>query len=66
MKKEDPVGVSESPLTQATARKIMNDLAEHHTSRIRWSRHLRVPLLIGCSLCGLSLQLQGRSNMVKG
>ncbi|ALS97166.1 DUF4258 domain-containing protein [Lacimicrobium alkaliphilum] len=36
-----PQGVDEFPLTEGTARKIINDLAENHTHRIRWSRHVK-------------------------
>ena len=31
---EKPEGVYEFPLTEGTARRIMNDLAENHTNRI--------------------------------
>jgi len=41
MSNKNPTGISESPLTEISARKIINDLAENHTSRIRWSRHVK-------------------------
>lgn len=36
-----PEGIYEFPLTEVTARKIINDLANNHTSRIRWSKHVK-------------------------
>lgn len=36
-----PKGVKEFPLSAETARKIMSDLAENHTHRIRWSKHVK-------------------------
>lgn len=41
MRKSNPQGVNEFPLTEETARKIINDLAENHTHRIRWSKHVK-------------------------
>ncbi|MFC0118313.1 DUF4258 domain-containing protein [Pseudoalteromonas xiamenensis] len=41
MSKGKPQGVNEFPLTEVTARKIVNDLAENHTGRIIWSRHVK-------------------------
>jgi hypothetical protein len=41
MKNEKPEGIAEFPLTENSARKIINDLAENHTNRIRWSSHVK-------------------------
>ena len=41
MNNTDPQGVDEFPLTEGTARQIINNLAEHHTHRIRWSKHVK-------------------------
>ncbi|MDX3774869.1 DUF4258 domain-containing protein [Chromatiaceae bacterium AAb-1] len=41
MTTNEPQGVDEFPLTEGTARKIINDLAENHTHRIRWSKHVK-------------------------
>lgn len=41
MTMQKPEGVYEFPLTEGTARKIMNDLAENHTGKIRWSKHIK-------------------------
>ena len=41
MVENNPQGVKEFPLTEGTARKIMNDLAENYTHRIRWSKHVK-------------------------
>lgn len=37
----EPQGVDEFPLTEGTARQLINNLAEHHTDRIRWSKHVK-------------------------
>lgn len=37
----EPKGVDEFPLTEGTARQIINNLAERHTDRIRWSKHVK-------------------------
>lgn len=36
-----PNGIAEFPLTERSARKIINDLAENYTNRIRWSGHVK-------------------------
>ena len=36
-----PDGINEFPLSESSARKIINDLAERHTNRIRWSTHVK-------------------------
>jgi hypothetical protein len=41
MDKSEPQGVEEFPLTEGTARQIINNLAEYHTDRIRWSKHVK-------------------------
>ncbi|SEL90079.1 hypothetical protein SAMN05216262_13112 [Colwellia chukchiensis] len=41
MNKNDPQGIVEFPLTENSARKIINDLAENHTNRIRWTKHVK-------------------------
>ena len=41
MSKEKPKGISEFPLTESSARKIINELAENYTNRIRWSGHVK-------------------------
>ena len=41
MKEEKPQGIVEFPLSEYSARKIINDLAENHTKRIRWSKHIK-------------------------
>jgi hypothetical protein len=41
MEENTPKGIAEFPLTEKTARLILNDLAENFTDRIRWSRHVR-------------------------
>lgn len=41
MKKDKPKGIVEFPLSEASARKIINDLAENYTHRIRWSKHVK-------------------------
>jgi len=41
MSNTEPQGVDEFPLTEGTARQIINNLAEHHTDRIRWSKHVK-------------------------
>lgn len=39
------VRFDESPLTQASARFILNALAEHFSERIRWSNHVKQRML---------------------
>jgi len=41
MAKKEQLSISEFPLTENSARKIMNDLANNHTHRIRWSGHIK-------------------------
>jgi hypothetical protein len=41
MNSKSPDGINEFPLTENSARKIINDLAENYTNRIRWSRHVK-------------------------
>ena len=41
MNNKKPKGVDEFPLTEATARQIINDLAQNYTNRIRWSKHVK-------------------------
>lgn len=41
MSKKNPQGVYEFPLSEVTARKIINDLASNYTHRIRWSKHVK-------------------------
>ena len=41
MSPDSPKGVDEFPLTEATARQIIVDLAENYTHRIRWSQHVK-------------------------
>jgi len=41
MSSNTPEGINEFPLTEGSARKIINDLAENHTNRIRWSGHVK-------------------------
>jgi hypothetical protein len=41
MSKNKPEGINEFPLTESSARKIVNDLAENYTDRIRWSGHVK-------------------------
>jgi len=45
MAKTNPQGIDEFPLTEGTARKIINDLAENFTHRIRWSKHVKQRML---------------------
>lgn len=45
MDENTPKGIVEFPLTEMTARYIVNDLAENYTSRIRWSRHVKQRML---------------------
>lgn len=45
MSDNKPQGVYEFPLTDRTARKIINDLANNHTNRIRWSNHVKSRML---------------------
>ena len=45
MTKTSPQGIDEFPLTEGTARKIINDLAENFTHRIRWSKHVKQRML---------------------
>ncbi|MCW8356206.1 MULTISPECIES: DUF4258 domain-containing protein [Marinomonas] len=45
MKKNNPQGKVVFPLSEFTARKIINDLAENHTNRIRWSKHIKERML---------------------
>jgi len=45
MGENTPKGIVEFPLTEMTARYIVNDLAENYTSRIRWSRHVKQRML---------------------
>lgn len=45
MNNKNPQGVDEFPLTEFTARKIINDLAENYTKRIRWSKHVKQRML---------------------
>ena len=45
MEENTPKGIAEFPLTQKTARLILNDLAENFTSRICWSRHMRLRMV---------------------
>lgn len=41
MNSKSPDGINEFPLTESSARKIINDLAENYTNRIRWSGHVK-------------------------
>ena len=41
MSSKTPDGINEFPLTENSARKIINDLAENYTNRIRWSGHVK-------------------------
>lgn len=41
MSASEPQSVYEFPLTENTARNIVNDLASNHTKRIRWSHHVK-------------------------
>ncbi len=41
MSSKTPDGINEFPLTETSARKIINDLAENYTNRIRWSGHVK-------------------------
>mgnify|MGYP000104566661 CR=1 FL=1 len=45
MNNNKPKGIDEFPLTEVTARKIINDLAENYTNRIRWSKHVKQRML---------------------
>lgn len=45
MEENYPKGIAEFPLTENSARRIINDLASHHTARIRWSRHVKQRML---------------------
>lgn len=45
MGKNEPKGILEFPLTELTARRIINDLARNHTDRIAWSRHVKQRML---------------------
>lgn len=45
MEKDKPQGVLEFPLTEHTARLIINDLARNHTDRIAWSWHVKQRML---------------------
>ena len=45
MNDNKPQGFYEFPLTDKTARKIVNDLANNHTNRIRWSKHVKSRML---------------------
>lgn len=38
-------GINEFPLTEGTARKIINELAESYTHRILWSRHVKARMV---------------------
>lgn len=42
MAKKEQLSINEFPLTEDSARKIINDLANHHTHLIRWSKHVKV------------------------
>ena len=41
MAKKEQLSINEFPLTEDSAREIMNDLANNHTHRIRWSKHVK-------------------------
>lgn len=41
MSNKKPQGSPEYPLTEATAREIMNDLANNYTNRIKWTKHIK-------------------------
>ncbi|EPX6937051.1 DUF4258 domain-containing protein [Vibrio parahaemolyticus] len=41
MGKSEPLKISEFPLTPKSARMLIKDLAENHTSRIKFSKHAR-------------------------
>jgi len=41
MNNKKPQGVDEFPLTEITARQIINDLAQNYTNKIRWSKHVK-------------------------
>ncbi len=41
MNNKKPQGVDEFPLTEVTARQIINDLAQNYTNKIRWSKHVK-------------------------
>lgn len=45
MEENTPKGIAEFPLTENTARYIINDLAENFTDRIRWSRHVKLRMI---------------------
>jgi hypothetical protein len=42
MTQQHPLSINEFPLTEDSARKIMNDLANNHTHRIKWSHHVKM------------------------
>ncbi len=45
MNDKKPEGIDEFPLTEGSARKIINDLAQNYTHRIRWSKHVKQRML---------------------
>ncbi|MBJ7539691.1 DUF4258 domain-containing protein [Marinomonas transparens] len=45
MDENKPKGIMEIPLSEFTARKIINDLAENYTDRIRWSHHIKARMV---------------------
>jgi len=45
MNNKKPQGIDEFPLTETTARLIINNLAENYTHEIRWSKHVKKRML---------------------
>lgn len=45
MSDNKPKGIAEFPLQESSARRIINDLAENHTNKIRWSSHIKKRML---------------------
>lgn len=41
MNNKKPQGIDEFPLTELTARRLINDLAQNYTNRIKWSKHVK-------------------------
>ncbi|PWI34827.1 hypothetical protein DI392_00665 [Vibrio albus] len=41
MSKSEPLTIAEFPLTAKSAKRILRDLAENHTGRVKFSKHAR-------------------------
>ncbi|XAW88248.1 DUF4258 domain-containing protein [Vibrio sp. CDRSL-10 TSBA] len=45
MSSSEPLKIAEFPLTPKSAKRILRDLAENHTARVKFSKHARERLL---------------------